>query len=161
MAKYKASKFPGVRYREHKTRKHGLRFDRYFQIRYQRDGKTICESLGWASDGWSDKKASETLGKIKEAIRTGNGAQSLKESRDLAKKEREAIEQQELASITFSDLFNKTYLPIAQQDKKPKSWKTEDSWFRNWIQPVIGSLALADIAPIHIEKIKSNMLSGP
>ena len=31
--------FPGVRYREHKTRKHGIRADRYFFIRYRLEGR--------------------------------------------------------------------------------------------------------------------------
>ena len=33
------TKFPGVRFREHPTRKHGIVRDRYFAIRYQKDGK--------------------------------------------------------------------------------------------------------------------------
>jgi integrase len=46
---YKNTNYPGVRYREHSTRKHGLKPDRYFTIRYQRDGKRKEEGLGWAS----------------------------------------------------------------------------------------------------------------
>jgi integrase len=38
-----------------------------------------------------------------------------------------------------------------------KSWKEEERLFKNWIQPVIGKLRLLDIAPIHFERIKSNM----
>ena len=45
----------------------------------------------------------------------------------------------------------------AQADKDPQSYKRELSLFNNWIDPVIGALLFKDIAPIHIEKIKSNM----
>jgi hypothetical protein len=39
----------GVRYREHETRKHGVRADRYFSVRYKLDGKDKEE--GRARDG--------------------------------------------------------------------------------------------------------------
>ena len=43
----------GVRYREHKTRKHGAVPDRYYTLAYWWDAKTISEHLGWASEGWT------------------------------------------------------------------------------------------------------------
>jgi hypothetical protein len=39
----------GVRYYEHKTRKHGIRPDRYFTIYFRRGGKPVFEKLGWGS----------------------------------------------------------------------------------------------------------------
>ena len=35
--KWQSTKFPGIRFREHPSRKHGVQKDRYFVIRYQRD----------------------------------------------------------------------------------------------------------------------------
>ena len=49
------SKFQGVRYREHSTRKHGLLPDRYYTIFYKLDGKMIQEALGWASESWEEQ----------------------------------------------------------------------------------------------------------
>ena len=43
---WKKTKHQGVRYYEHKTRKHGVNLDRYFAIRYQVDGKRREEGLG-------------------------------------------------------------------------------------------------------------------
>jgi integrase len=57
--------------------------------------------------------------------------------------------------MTFSSLFE-IYLKQQQADSK-KSWEDEQRLFKNWIQPVIGKLRLLDIAPIHFERIKSNM----
>ena len=37
---------PGVRYRKHPTRKHGIKLDRYFTIFYKLDGKMIEENNG-------------------------------------------------------------------------------------------------------------------
>ena len=54
--------FPGVRYKRHPTRKHGVNWDQYFTIRHKVPGKDEEgleiikdkeEGLGWASEGWT------------------------------------------------------------------------------------------------------------
>jgi len=47
MAKWIKTNFPGVRYRQHDTRKHGAKWDQYFTIRYKHSGKEKEEGLGW------------------------------------------------------------------------------------------------------------------
>lgn len=76
------TKFLGVRYREHPTRKHGIRPDRCFSIRYKLDGKDKEEAIGWASEGWTAEKAYAQLSRIRENIRTGKGITSLKALRE-------------------------------------------------------------------------------
>ena len=76
------TKFLGVRYREHPTRKHGIRPDRCFSIRYKLDGKDKEEAIGWASEGWTAEKAYAQLSRIRENIRTGKGVTSLKALRE-------------------------------------------------------------------------------
>lgn len=44
---------PGVRYREHGTRRHGKKPDRYWCVQYRRNGQTINEAIGWWSQGAS------------------------------------------------------------------------------------------------------------
>ena len=61
MAKWIKTNFPGVRYREHPTRKHGKRRDQYFTIRYKLAGKDREEGLGWASENWTAAKAYDRL----------------------------------------------------------------------------------------------------
>ncbi len=88
----------GIRVREHPTRKHGIKSDLYFVIRYQKDGKRQEESLGWASQGMTLHKARLALAQLREAARTGNGATSLRAQREEAlaarKAEQEAAQQE-------------------------------------------------------------------
>lgn len=83
----------GIRARLHPTRKHGVKPDQYFQLRYTVDGELKQEVLGWASEGWTLAKARAELAKLKEAARTGVGEVTLKEKREKAKAAREAERQ--------------------------------------------------------------------
>src|SRR4030067_919470 len=88
--KWKKTKFPGVRYYDHPTRKHGIQKDRYFAIRYQRDGKRHEEGIGWASEGWTAEKAANELAELKKAHTLGTGGPtSLNEKREVEKEKRE------------------------------------------------------------------------
>ena len=149
-----STEFKGVRYRKHPTRKHGVKFDLYFAIRYQRDGKRKEEGLGWSSDGWTAQEAALELAKLKKAHKTGEGLTRLAEKRQKVKQQKEKRAKDQ---VTFSDFFNDVYYPQAQADKDPQSYKRENGLFKNWISPVIGALPFKDIAPIHLEKIKRNM----
>lgn len=152
--KWISTNFPGVRCYKHKTRKHGVTYDKYFAIRYQKDGKRKEEGLGWSSEDWSAEKAALELAALKKASRTGKGITRLSEKRKRIKelKERKAKE-----SVTFKEFFKKVYYPQAQADKDPQSYKRENGLFNIWINPIIGALPFRDIAPIHLEKIKRNM----
>jgi len=157
MKKYKwfSSGIPGVRYRKHPTRKHGIKFDRYYTIYLQHEGKRREEALGWSSEGYTAGEAASYLEEFKKAYKTGSGEPtSLSEKRERIKnlKLKEKREQ-----ITFKQIFDNNYFPQAKADKKPETVSREKSLFRLWIKPVIGALPLKDIAPIHIEKIKQNM----
>ena len=152
----------GVRYYEHKTRKHGIMPDRNYVVYFRRDGKPFFEKIGWASEGWTLEKVLDTLHELKANYRTGSGPSTLQEKREQeqARKEAERIKAEQLdkESMTFSSLFE-IYLKQQQSDGK-KSWQEEQRFFKNWIQPVIGNLRLLDIAPIHFERIKLNMKAG-
>jgi integrase len=167
MAKQKRKKtaYPGVRFREHPERKHGVNFDRYFFIRYTtvEDGKRREkeEGLGWASEGWTAGKASIQRAELKRSQKTGSGAATLKEKRDLAekkRKERKAKAEKEAAeNISFGDFFQETYWPIAQTSKKKESYRKEMEHFNKWINPAVGALPFKEISQIQVEKIKRNM----
>jgi len=165
MARWKKTKHPGVRYREHTTRKHGIGKDRYFTIRYQRDGVRKEEGLGWTSEGWTVQKAVVELAELKKNYLLGTGGpSSLKEKRTL-KKERQDREREEKAllekeSLTFGEYFEKIYYPIAQTSKKPETYKKENQHFKLWIQPILGSMPLKEIKPFAIERIKKNLLDA-
>lgn len=153
--------FPGVRYREHPSRKHGVRPDRYFAIRAQVAGVRREEGLGWASEGWSVQKAALILADLKKAHITGEGAQSLKEKREIEKARRTEEDtekaRQESEAITFGTIFDGPYLEHSRQNKKHNSVVTEQGLFRQWLGPGIGAIPLKDISPFHLERIKKYM----
>ena len=151
--------YPGVYVRGLLNAKHGIGKDLSISIRFQFNGKNYQETIGRASEGNSPKKAFLLLSELKNNQRQGAGPVTLQEKRELeqVRKANEQIraEQLDKESMTFSSLFE-IYLKQQQADSK-KSWEDEQRLFKNWIQPVIGKLRLLDIAPIHFERIKSNM----
>lgn len=154
--KYKTS-FLGVRYREHPTRKYGIRADRCFFVRYKLAGKDKEEMAGWASEGMSAEKAFNLLSVLREAMRTGEGPQTLADMKaanetkaaDLQKQERAASR----ASVTVSEFWESDYLPSAVVSKKPMTVYSEKHLFKNWIQPVLGNVAMQHITPQLAEKV--------
>lgn len=163
MAKWHKTTYPGIRFREHQTRKHGVQKDKYFAIRYQLAGKRTEEGLGWASQGWTLQKANARLSEIRENWRIGQGPQSLKEKRDLLKARREKEQAEEVQKkkegISFKAFFHDVYCP-AQMGKSVESFKAELSYFKVWIRPVFKDIPFKEIAPFHCEMIKKNMLGA-
>ncbi|WP_243312357.1 tyrosine-type recombinase/integrase [Fundidesulfovibrio agrisoli] len=160
---YIKSKFPGVRYREHPTRKHGVKPDRYFFIRYKLNGKDKEEALGWASEGMTEAKASARLAELKEAKRTGKGAVTLAEQRAEADAARAARQEEEIeaarAGVTVAQAWER-YYPLTKTNKAARTCAKEEQVWRLWISPVIGAKPLKDVAPIHLERIKRNVLDA-
>jgi integrase len=152
--KWHNAEFPGVRFQKSLTRKHGKKFDRYYQIRFQKDGRRVEEALGWASEGMTATKAAGILAELKEAARTGKPGATLKEKRKRARSEEEKGRRD---SLTFGDYFEKTYYPQAKAEKVLKSHDRERSLFDVWLKPLLGKLALKDISPLHLEKLKKTM----
>jgi integrase len=152
------SRTPGVRFREHPTRRHGVKRDRYFSIYYKSHGKRREEGLGWASEGWNESKAGKVLADLKTAQRTGEGPQTLGERRELEKQKRETAERekrkQAREAVTFKAVFDQ-YLEAAKTIKD--SWGREEELFRLWIDPAIGKRPLKDIVPLHLESIRKSM----
>jgi integrase len=167
--KWISTQYKGVRYREHESRKHGVKKDRYYAIRYQRDGKRIEEGLGWTTEldpkdkkHWTAEKAAIVLAELKEAARgLEKGPTRLREKRNIEdeRKEAEKTEQERLEkeAVTFDAFFTDTYLPQATADKKSRSVTREEGLFKVWISPAIGHLPLKTIMAFHLEKLKKTM----
>ena len=164
MAKWIKTNFPGIRYREHETRKNGVRRDQYFTIRYKLAGKDREEGLGWASENWTAAKAYDRLKELKENKKAGEGPQTLAEKREIEKQRKEADkEAQQLAekeSGTFGQYFEKVYFPTFEIGRKKDTTRKGKEHFKNWISPVIGNTPLKDVKPFAIEKIKKNVLAA-
>lgn len=158
------TKFPGVRFREHPKRKHGVGMDRYFVIRYQRDARRHEEGIGWTSEGWTAEKAANELSELKKAHTLGTGGPTrLIEKREIEKKNQEerrlSKEKRIKEEITFGKYFEEVYYP-AQTHKKKASYEKEDGHFRNFIKEAIGALPFKEIKPFHIERLKKNLFDG-
>lgn len=170
----------GLQYRKHKTRKHGVRFDRYFRGRYTVDGKTVTVSFGWESQ-WvaaersgmemEGEKTSRMsfeeycqgeLSRLKQNARKGEGPTTLKQERELAeakaRAEAEAKAAEGRQALTFQQYFKDTYMPAAKISKKEGTCRQEESIFKTWLEPNIGKVRLVDLRPLHIEKVKRQMV---
>ncbi|RJP89634.1 MAG: site-specific integrase [Desulfobacteraceae bacterium] len=147
--KYQKTKYPGIRYREHPTRKHGIQKDKYFVIRYQLEGVTKTEGLGWSSAGWSEQKAAETFADIKRNIRTGQGPRTLQEQRVIAENERNRHESK---GMVFEDAWK-----MYKESSIKKTIERDAQLIVKWINPLIGSIPLTEISAFHLEKIRSRM----
>ncbi len=150
---WQSAGYPGVRYREHPTRKHFGQPDRYFSIRTYAGGKSREEGLGWASEGWTAKKAAALLAELRQAQVTGSGAQTLAERRQaLQEQQREAekaAKNGQVAAMTLADFFDKHFLPLAKKEKG--SWRTDEIRFDKAIRPALGHMPLRSIRKEDIE----------
>lgn len=152
----------GIQYRNHPTRKNGVRCDRYFRGRYTVNGEVTVVGFGWESEGWTQVKCITELAALKENKKRGEGPTTLKERQGIEnarrQAEEEAQQEQERRDLTFQQLVDDNYLPQARVDKK--SADRDAQLLRDWICPVIGKLRLVDITPIALERIKKKMLDA-
>jgi integrase len=167
------TKIPGIRYREHDVRKHGLLYDRYFFIRYRVDGKEKEEGLGWSSEGWTIAKAADTLAELKMNARTGTGEKTLNDKREAAEAvkkseeiERKRIETENVAAdrayvdrirLESETVFDTIFTRYCESKSDKKSLRDERTLVRLWVQPVIGSKRLIEITSFDIERLKRDM----
>jgi len=162
MGQYKSTNYPGVRYREHKTRKHGVKPDQYFFIRYQKDGKRKEEGVGWASEGWTPQKVALKLAELKAAATTGKGESRLSDARAKAEAEKQQEqarrEQEEKDNMPLNAYFDEIYYPAISQEKKKSAHVREESLFRLWMKPTMGDKPLKDISAFDLERLKRAML---
>lgn len=142
---------PGIRAREHPTRKHGVRPDRYFTLRFSVDGRQVEEKLGWASDGWTLKRAQEELGALREAHRTGKGPATRRErartEREAERAAREAEEQRQRLEKTTGDLWDRYSKEIVAVHNKPRTATEKTRLWERRIKAPLGHLKIRDVTP--------------
>jgi integrase len=159
----KVENVKGLRYYEHSTRIYKKRKDRNFSLTYKLDGQTKTEALGWESDGWTIEKASAIMNDLRQNQKTGEGARTLAEKRGQAQKQKEEedakTKEEESKAATFSEIFEK-YIVQAKQDKSVFSCRDEMGFFKNWLQPAIGNLTMAEIAPDTLNALKKTILES-
>ncbi len=148
---------PGVRFREHKTRSYRGKPDRYYVIRYKKNGKLIGEAVGWSNEGVNTQKAAIIRSQIVNNIRTGKHPQSIKEMRamdeDRIRAEREAVKEDERLNIPL-DKVAQEYLAGLNESTR----KSNTSRYNNHIKPVFGKTPLRNIDPLSLERFKRKLL---
>jgi Site-specific recombinase XerD len=158
---HKEEKFLGVRYREHATRKHGVKFDRCYSIRYKLNGKDKEEVVGWGSEGVTAEKAFKILSTIRESIRQGAGPQSIAAMRqageEKTREDAKARRRKEIEDVTLSDFWEAEYLPAAEATKTARTMKGEKGLYENWIRPALGDLPLRKI---DVQKVEALVLKA-
>lgn len=150
-----SKKFTGVRWQQHKTRKHGVRFDRNFGYRFMFNGKQYESLLGWESEGWSENDAYLKRQLYLENAKKGRGPTSPQEEEQQS---REAVLSEKRKDTSFEDYFNSRYLPEARTRKKPSTIKSEKQHLKTWISPQLNGKPMRSITPDDIEQIKLAIL---
>jgi len=158
MTDWKKSRFVGVRYRDNPKRKHQGKPDRYFLIRYGKDGRTVSEGVGWASGGITLQLCNNLRGEILSNIKIGAGHQSLKERRELEdarKLARQQEKEEAKRKNTPFDVIAQRFIEWGKDNKS--SWRDDESRYKKHIKPVIGHIPIQGIADIQIEGLKSTI----
>lgn len=153
--------YPGVVVKKHPTRKHGIKPDIYFTIRFQFNGTRKTSRLGWGSQGWTLDKAIVRMNELKADAEAGQGVATHREKVIKADEERQEQERQEIErqeqkekdNLTVADYFNERYYPRAEKQKKTKTHQREESLFRTWIDPSMGKIPFKDVSRSDVEKI--------
>lgn len=145
----------GIRYREHESRKHGQRLDRYWCIRYKLDGKGINEAVGWWSEGVSQARCEEILGVLRQNQRTGHGPQTWKEMRaaqvEAQAGEAEAKGADKAKGMTVGE-FLPQHLDRLSLTAVPATVKSVIVYMRNWLA-VLLDMPLASITTDDLERL--------
>jgi len=149
--KWIQTKHEGIRYREHESRRNGIRKDRYYAIRYRVEGKRHETGLGWESQGWSLERVRQTLENFKLNVKTGVGPRTMAESRQVEEQARKDAENKALAEkqerITLSEYWP-TYIEYAKTKKEEESWEKEQGHYNNWLSQVLDDVPLRDLSDL-------------
>jgi integrase len=160
--KLKNTGHPGVRYRLHQTRNHGVQKDKYFTIRYYVDGKRIEEGVGWASQKWTAKNAAALRTELQNNAKKGEGPRTLAEKRELGKQEREQARRdadtQAKLEVSFKSFFDDTFMPDAETRWTSETARKAGEHVNNWIDPVTGDTPIREIGLAHINKIRAALV---
>jgi integrase len=140
---------PGIRCRDHATRRVGVRLDRYFTLRFSVNGRQVEEALGWASEGWTLNRAQEELGKLRAAQRTGEGHATLRDrvaaKRRAERQQIEAATARERQEKTISDLWDRYHKEVVAVQNKGSTVRHKLRMWERCAKPAIGNLKVKDV----------------
>ena len=130
----------GIRYKEHPSRKHGKRPDRYWCLQYRLRGKTVNEAVGWWSDGVTQSQCEELMAALRVNQKSGQGPQTLREMREYNHERRLAeVAAKEAAAHrnqTLIGFWETEYLPRAVLTLAKRGISSQHTMMRLWLAPV-------------------------
>ncbi|MBO4284802.1 MAG: site-specific integrase [Alphaproteobacteria bacterium] len=150
------TKYSGVYYRNHPTRKYGIFKDRYFILRYSVGGKQREDGYGWESEGYTEAGAAAQLDVLQRNIKTGLGYQSIREKRDQERAENIALQFENISVDEFYDVYEASQKGV----KSPRGIKIERMNYDNHIKPFIGFFSIRSVGLEDIEEIKQTMVEA-
>src|SRR5258708_28302298 len=140
---------PGIRARDHATRRHGVKLDRYFTLRFSVEGRQVEEALGWASEGWTLARAQEELGKLRTAKRTGQGPVTLRErvhEKRLAERQQAGAEaRRQRLEKTVADLWGRYGKEVVAVENKPRTAAEKTRLWERRIKTALGQLKIREV----------------
>lgn len=146
----------GIRYREHPTRKHGKKPDRYWCVQYKLNGKNINEAVGWWSDGSTQSQCEELLSTLRINQKSGQGPQTLKEMRQFNREKRDAQSAAKEAARdprrTLAGYCESEYLPRIRLNMKPRTAASHVSVLKRWLAP-LADKTLSEVTPSDLENL--------
>jgi integrase len=159
---------PGVYYREHPTRKNGVKFDRQWIIRQTLGGVQRVSIIGWWSEGHLLGDALNKAAEYKANHRwnKANPDQPPKpvckqDEDEAAERKRQELEHQrqieERKNITILQIWKDLYFPLAQQHKKPATVTSERTLFDKWIRKDYGNKRLNDLTKLDFARLSKKI----
>ena len=151
----------GIRYYEHEDRKYRGRPDRYYAVRWSRQGKVKEEGIGWASQGWVAADLILMRNQLQQNYRQGEIPTTFKElmeRRDRKRKAAKAAEEEEiLRAMTFRQFFEEYFIPWKRDRKKRRTWTDDLKRANHRILPFMGEMPLDAITPDLLHEFMDNM----
>lgn len=161
---------PGVFYKEHDTRKNGIKKDRLLILRYTIGGKTRTESFGWMSEKKSEADAEKKIADFKANFRNGSGPVSLAEETAIREEQDAAIaaaRKAEEAALIAADEAERNRPTIAhlwkcyiESNPDIKGIASDLNRFKNYLLPTLGNKTPAEIQPLDIDRLRLGAQKG-
>lgn len=123
----------GIFFKEHPSRKHGVKKDRLLILRFTIGGKTYLETFGWLSEGKTELDAENKLTEFRANHRKGSGPVCLADEREIERRataEEEARVRQEITVEDLIDLFIKDH-----GKRRKRSWQEDERALRYDLAP--------------------------
>lgn len=151
----------GVFFREHPTRKNGIRKDRQFILRYYINKKEYTEVFGWETEGKTELDAERKLAELKANAKNGTGPTSLtEESKIIEETKRRELETLRLAEEAKANRcdFDKLFEKYKENKGEYKTARTDKTNFNKHISPVIGKKYPDELIPADVDQIRISMM---